>query len=222
MPKIPMNATNPFLKNRYADLGSVIEASRPILAKHGLAICQMPTRGESLVGVSTRLIHTSGEWLEDMILLPLVEEKGLKLGQVAGSIITYLRRYAWSAVLGLYADEDTDGNQPIGKPAEKPAEKPAASPVPTATPIEPGEEAEMRADIWRRLMANAEGNEPGAAVQLEILTAFTNKKTNETAPGVRSVDALRGMRLKIAYEKAKKRYPDEELLPEVGPDAPTT
>jgi hypothetical protein len=137
MPKIPMNATNPFLKNRYADLGSVIEASRPILAKHGLAICQMPTLGEHFVGVGTRLLHSSGEWLEDMVLLPLVEEKGLKLGQVAGSIITYLRRYAWSAALGLYADEDTDGGLPTGKPANGQQAHPAAATTPNESKAAP-------------------------------------------------------------------------------------
>ena len=114
MPAAPMNATNPFLHNRYADLGSVIEASRPILAKNGLSVSQFPTGGGSGIGVSTILMHESGEWLESEMTLPLGDEKGKSQAQVAGSIITYLRRYAYASVLGMYADEDTDGEPSKG------------------------------------------------------------------------------------------------------------
>lgn len=109
MPSVKMNSVNPFLKNKFADLGAVIETSRPILAKHGLSISQFPTSFDNQVGVTTILMHASGEWLEDTMTMQASEEKGKSAAQVAGSVITYLRRYSWSAVLGLYADEDTDG-----------------------------------------------------------------------------------------------------------------
>lgn len=107
-----MNATNPFLKNRYADLGSVIDAARPVLAQHGLAVSQLVTGHGAEVGVSTVLVHSSGEWMASTVSLPMVEERGKSMAQVAGSVITYLRRYALAAVLGMYADEDTDGHVP--------------------------------------------------------------------------------------------------------------
>lgn len=110
MPSVPMNSVNPFLKNKFADLGAVIETSRPILAKHKLSISQFPTSEGDRVGVTSILMHESGEWVEETITMPLADEKGKSAAQVAGSIVTYLRRYAWSAMLGLYADEDTDGN----------------------------------------------------------------------------------------------------------------
>lgn len=119
MPSVPMNAKNPFLKNSYADLGSVIETSRPILAKHSLSVSQFPVSGDKCVGVTTILMHSSGEFLEDTILVPLEIGKGLSVNQASGVSITYLRRYALSSVLGLYADEDTDGNH-VEKEAKEP------------------------------------------------------------------------------------------------------
>ena len=107
---VGFNAVNPFLKNKYADLGALIESSRPILAKHGLSIVQLPM-GDGQIGVETIVLHTSGEFVSNFITLPLEMEKGKSNAQVAGSIITYLRRYAWAAALAMYADEDTDGNQ---------------------------------------------------------------------------------------------------------------
>lgn len=110
MPVVKMNATNPFLKNKFADLGAVIDASRPTLAKHGLSLSQFPTSDGDKIGVTNVLMHSSGEWLEDTVYLSLSDEKGKSAAQVAGSVITYLRRYSWAAMLGLYADEDTDGH----------------------------------------------------------------------------------------------------------------
>ena len=112
MPVVKMNAVNPFLKNKYADLGAIISATRPVLASNGLSISQTMTCDDERIGVTTLLMHSSGEWLEDTATLPLGDERGKSLAQVAGSIVTYLRRYGWSSILGIYADEDGDGNAP--------------------------------------------------------------------------------------------------------------
>jgi hypothetical protein len=112
MPVVKMNSTNPFLKNKYADLGAVIEASRPILAKHLLAILQTPVSDGDKIGVTTMLVHKSGEWVEDTIFINASDGKGLSSAQNAGVTISYLRRYSWASILGLYADEDTDGHKP--------------------------------------------------------------------------------------------------------------
>jgi len=110
MPAVPMNAVNPFLKNKYADLAEMIRVATPVLTKNGLSISQQPVSTDGQVGVTTTLLHTSGQWIEDTISLPLGDEKGKSLAQVAGSIITYLRRYSFGAICGLATDEDTDGN----------------------------------------------------------------------------------------------------------------
>jgi len=124
-----MDSFNPFLKNRYADLGSVIEAARPALTKNGLSFSQFVETSNGGVTVETLLMHASGEWLSTAITMPLGEEKGRSLVQNAGSIITYLRRYSLSAILGIYADEDIDGGEK--KPAPKAAVVQAAQSQPT-------------------------------------------------------------------------------------------
>ena len=133
MPAVPMNAVNPFLKNKYADLGAVIHTARPVLAKHGLSVSQMVSGDGLVISVTTVLMHSSGEWLASGVSLKIGEERGKSAAQVAGSIVTYLRRYAYAAALGMYADEDTDGSQPA--PAPK-AAKPAPADMPAVTPDE--------------------------------------------------------------------------------------
>jgi hypothetical protein len=98
-------ASNPFFKSKYADLGSVIEAIKPHFAEHGLSYVQFPVSGESSVGVTTRLMHSSGEWLEQDYFIPL----GKMDAQAAGSAITYARRYALQSIAGIPAEDD-DGN----------------------------------------------------------------------------------------------------------------
>lgn len=112
MPPVKFNATNPFLKNKYADLGAIIETAKPILAKWGLSVSQLTFSEGEQVGIETVLMHKSGEWLSSSMSMATEAEKGKSAAQVAGSIITYLRRYSLAAILGMYADEDGDGNAP--------------------------------------------------------------------------------------------------------------
>ena len=112
-----MNATNPFLKNKYADLGSVIDAVKPAMIKHGLAVTQLPSGDGETISITTMLLHTSGQFIRSTISLPVGSEKGRSLAQSAGAIITYLRRYGLAAMMSVYADEDTDGN--AGYPAKR-------------------------------------------------------------------------------------------------------
>ena len=118
MPVVRMDGVNPFFKNKYATLGAVIETSRPILSKHGLAVIQSPVSVEDKIGITTLLTHSSGEWLEDTITITASDGKGLSNAQNAGVVISYLRRYSLQAFLNMYADEDTDGHKP-----EQPAKK---------------------------------------------------------------------------------------------------
>lgn len=97
--------SNPFFKSKYADLGSVIQAIKPHFAEQGLSYVQFPVTGENSVGVTTRLMHSSGEWLEQEYFIPL----GKMDAQAAGSAITYARRYALQAIAGIPAEDD-DGN----------------------------------------------------------------------------------------------------------------
>ena len=115
-PAIKFDSVNPFLKNGYASLGEVIAGSRSVLAKYGLAVTQLTFGEDGVVGVETMLTHSSGEWISDRVSMQVGEERGKSSAQVAGSIVTYFRRYALASILGIYADEDGDGNEP--KPVE--------------------------------------------------------------------------------------------------------
>lgn len=103
-------AVNPHFKSKYVDLASAIEAAQPALLDNGIAVIQ-GTKGcvaETSVTVTTRLLHESGEWLEDSLTLPATN-RGDFSAQSAGSAITYARRYSYMAILG-FAPEDDDGN----------------------------------------------------------------------------------------------------------------
>jgi len=100
------DSANPFFKSRYADLEAVIKAIKEPFAKHGLAYTQFPITGDNGIGVTTRLIHESGEWIECGFFLPMTKADP----QAAGSAITYARRYALQAMAGIPAvDDDAEG-----------------------------------------------------------------------------------------------------------------
>ena len=99
------DSANPFFKSSYADLTSVIKAIKQPFADNGLSYTQFPVSNENGVGVSTRLMHISGQWLEMDYTLPTVK----KDPQAAGSAITYARRYALQSIAGIpTADDDAE------------------------------------------------------------------------------------------------------------------
>jgi len=116
---------NPFFRSRYADLASVVEASRDALTANELCVIQLPAthfdgepvpytwvaksgeerggvRVPTRVSVTTRLAHSSGEYVDDTVsaMLPNGDP------QAVGSAITYLRRYGYAAVAGVVAEDD--------------------------------------------------------------------------------------------------------------------
>ena len=121
MTAAPLNAKNPFLKNEYADLGSIINTAKPVIAKHGISVSQFPISNGNTVGIETILMHESGEWMSNELNLELTSEKGKSAAQVAGSIISYLRRYSYASVLGMYSGDDNDGHsEPEPTPKAQP------------------------------------------------------------------------------------------------------
>lgn len=100
------DATNPHFKSKYADLPSVIDAIKPALNEHGIVFLQTPSPSDpGALALTTRLIHESGEWIEDTAIVPLPKNDP----QGYGSALTYARRYSLAAITGLYQDDD-DGN----------------------------------------------------------------------------------------------------------------
>ena len=121
------DSENPHFRSKYADLASVWDACRKPLTDNGLSVVQMPVDAPTPDGVAltTLLLHTSGEYISSTISAPLTKRDA----QGIGSALTYLRRYALSAVIGVVADEDDDGNaasrpQAQGQPGHTPSERP--------------------------------------------------------------------------------------------------
>lgn len=99
------DSANPFFKSSYADLTSVIKAIKQPFADNGLSYTQFPISVDGRVGVSTRLMHVSGQWIESEFALPIVKQDP----QASGSAITYARRYALQSIAGIpTADDDAE------------------------------------------------------------------------------------------------------------------
>jgi hypothetical protein len=118
----PTNGENPHFKSKYADLPSIIDTIRPVLAKHGLACIQRSMDADGGVKTQTVILHQSGEWIaDDGLFVPA----GKKDAQGFGSAQTYSRRYGMATLLGIAAGEDDDGNAAVKSQRQQTVEKPA-------------------------------------------------------------------------------------------------
>jgi hypothetical protein len=123
---VAKDSKNDFFKSKYADLAAVKAEAQPLLTKHGLGVIQEP--GYLVVGdkvhdtLTTTVIFKQGGVQDGngvksstMILRPVKSDP-----QGQGSAITYARRYAFMAVLGLVADDDDDDGNAASAPPKKP------------------------------------------------------------------------------------------------------
>lgn len=100
------DATNPAFKSRYADLGAVWDAIKAPLQDAGFSIIQSPNFEGDQMWLETIIMHVNGEKITGRYPIKPVKADP----QGVGSAITYARRYSISAMLGVIADEDDDGN----------------------------------------------------------------------------------------------------------------
>jgi hypothetical protein len=186
--------TNPHFKNTYADISSGLDVIRPALSKAGIAFFQATEVVEDGVILTTRLVHTSGQWVEGTYPVG-------KFGphqQMAASL-TYAKRQALFAIVGVHGeDEDDDGqtagDTSIGRTSAKPApvtRKPAPEPEgPTESQkacqtmivnrfIAAPDIASLDAE-WKRAVEqmNAVGLEKGSEIYPAILNAFRDCKVS--------------------------------------------
>lgn len=101
------DSKNPFFKSSYADLGSMWNACRKPLSDNGLAVIQTIESLENKSCLITTLAHASGEWIKSVLPLPITKLDP----QTIGSAITYCRRYALGAIVGIASAEDDDGEK---------------------------------------------------------------------------------------------------------------
>ncbi len=93
--------------SKYADLAAVWDACRAPLSTNGLSVVQLPADAEAgRVALTSILLHASGQYISATFSMRLMQDTP----HGAGSALTYLRRYALAALVGVVADEDDDGN----------------------------------------------------------------------------------------------------------------
>jgi len=113
VPAINKNAENPFYRSKYADLPAILKAIKDPLQSAGLAFAQFAVGRD---GLTTVILHPeSGEWFKSTFEMKPAKDDP----QGRGSALTYQRRYALCAALGLDTDEDDDGNAASRQDAPK-------------------------------------------------------------------------------------------------------
>ena len=138
------DSSNPFYNAKYADLNSVWNACRDSLSKNGLAVIQtMNQNDDGAFVLTTTLGHSSGQWIKSYLPIKYDEsateidkygkEKKANPLQKLGSCLTYLRRYALAAIVGVAPDEDDDGNS--GGDVYKNQNRPQYNTSPAQAPV---------------------------------------------------------------------------------------
>lgn len=114
---------NPFFKSVYATLASVWQSCRKALADNGLSVVQSAENDGDAILVVTRLMHSSGQFFEGELRV-----KPVKLDpQGMGSALTYARRYAMMAMVGIApADSDDDDGNAASRSQQQPQNTPRA------------------------------------------------------------------------------------------------
>lgn len=196
----------------YAPLDTILEAVRGPLSANGLAMVQMLDDG----ALVTSLIHDSGAILSGRVdLPPTADIQGL------GSAITYLRRYAIQALLGIAAEDDDDGNHAAGNIASpvgrrsSPAKPPAAVPSGGGGNLWRGPVSKGQAPVDGQLRQTPEGSafgfaltdQGGKRVQVLALGAMADALAIACADGLPAEAEVDGELQMIPWQKDGKEMP---------------
>lgn len=193
---------------RYLSLDGILDAVRPILARHGLFVTQELTGS----GVSTTIFHKSGQF-RTSIMETSAQWEGSPMTnsiQNAGGSFTYLKRYALAAALAISADEDSDGadHQP-----QKPAQKPAQ-----AQPKQDGGQLAEVARMKKIMRDIAPSQDLGVKIMQELYGVASSKEAEGLAAKALMVannDAItfhHEYKEYMLYCEGKKELPDPEYI----------
>jgi hypothetical protein len=169
----------------YADLADVIESYRPALAKHGLALTQAMRLQEGHIVLNTKLLHSSDQWIDSDYPIASYNRP-----QEQGSAITYARRYAVTALLGIAAEDDDDGAAAQNAAPAKAAAKPQPAPAPKPSALTNEEILSVQ------VAAKAAGFKTGAELApfiAKLCPGVTKASDLSKSELVAVLDALRGM-----------------------------
>jgi hypothetical protein len=113
------NSSNPHFKSSFADLASISDVIKKPLSDNGLSVVQFPINNEQGVAITTRVMHKSGQWIEESFGI-----KPVKAGpQEYGSLISYFRRYALAAIFAIpQTDDDANSIQLAAEAPQKPVD----------------------------------------------------------------------------------------------------
>jgi hypothetical protein len=145
---IQKTGRNPHLKNDYATLDDIINGVRKPLADNGLAWTQLLGGKNGHITLTTILMHESGQWLKSTVAVAeSAGNRGVNAVQALGSSITYMKRYALSAMLGIASEVDDDGNGAPEQQRRPQKPKPERKATPKPQPEQPAESANGDAGI---------------------------------------------------------------------------
>lgn len=183
---------------KYATLDSLIDMLRAVLPKHGLWFIQMPTRTGDKSALSTMVIHSSGEWIEDTIEMTDTELQGKANDtQKIGASITYYRRYALSAIFGVSADEDVDGNV-------NNIQRPAAKPQTQARPAEAKPQTQQKKDPTPYLEADFKKRIESGETEESVLKYYADILKTDDVRSIEKLSDVEKSTLANAIYKMKK------------------
>jgi hypothetical protein len=165
---------NDFYKSKYADLSSVRAAVRQPFADNGLSVAQFPRTVPGGIEVETVLLHSSGEFMSEVLFMPVKHEP-----HPIGSGISYARRYALMSIANLAADDDDGNAAQVAKPAAESDPKAVA-----ALALRAKGEAEKGMDALNALWRGLDATErklltPEAIKDLKAIATAVDKKDAE-------------------------------------------
>jgi hypothetical protein len=117
-------------RSKYASLASIWEAAREPLTSNGLSVVQTPEISDfGVCTLTTTMLHSSGEWISSTMSVPVLPqvvargEQPVQTAQSYGSALTYARRYALSAIVGIAPDDDDDDGNAASHPPAKQSDR---------------------------------------------------------------------------------------------------
>jgi len=154
----------------YSDLKTIFKVINPILAKHDLGFTQLLDG----TNVKTVIFHTeSGESIESICEIPQnVTMKGMNTFQVAGSSITYYRRYSLSSALGLVTDVDSDAKgEQTQAPAQQQPQVSVEQAIEAVVKLNNATTIEELTTVWKEVLTREE------RLHVDVITEKNKLKT---------------------------------------------
>lgn len=174
----------------YADFATSLDAIRPILAKHKLAIVQAPFMRENFVMLESRIIHESGEWVGNEYPVGMVADH-----RTMGSALSYARRYALFPLLGVQGEDDDDGEADAERPRYEPRQR-------VQTPPREPAAVESIADTYVRKFNEAQSAEAFEEEVSKARAAWGRLDKDGKAKVLNSIEARRAYWVANAFPEA--------------------